>query len=851
MLRVSVSLYLRNKVPLKSKNQLFSLEDSIMKLLRTQLALVCGLVLLSGAANVAFGAAPVNDNCDKAKAVGDVTDLAFDTTNATHDGPGYYINSPNIWYCYTATCNGCATVSLAGSSFDTKLAVYDGCACYPASEDLIKTNDDYDGQQSQSTFPVKAGNQYLIEVGGFNPTVKGQGVISISCNGQTTQPTNDNCINAKQISNVTELPFSTICASFDGPGHYFTSPNLWYRYTAGSTGEVTVSLLGSEFDTALVVYGTGDCYPKLSDLIERNDDFGGFLQSQITFQATAGEDYLFEVLGYNSDETGEGELNVSSEGVEPPGPNNNDDCRNAKQIVEVTNLPFDTTSATLDGPYHCMYSPNLWYCYTASCTGEATVSLAGSSFDTMLAVYEGCAEGGDCESAWDNMIECNDDTASSRQSEIIFDAVAGNQYLIEVGGYGLETGLGLLTVSCEGVTPPPSSKDNCENAKAIEDVKDLPFDTTNATFDGPGICMTSPNIWYCYTATCTGNVTVSLAGSSFDTMLAVYEGCECYPTSSDLIECNDDAGGGYQSGVTFTAVEGDQYLIEVGGYGSTKGQGLLTVSCEGVVLPGKSDLGDAPDSTNNFDTQMSAYPSTHTGLPYSIMANFPTVYNDGSGTGPYGPVHINNTMAAYLGKTITRENEADTGPDEDTYNNLKLNAGISSNRDNGDDAIKLPLSLPNCCWTTIEYEVTVVDPNVDIWVNMWFDWNRDGDWDDVVDCPEGPAPEWAVKNQFLFNLPIGLNKITSPAFLPWHPDNIENIWIRITLSEQPWKTGSDPGVLGNAGSGPKNKYQIGETEDYYIIPDKICSICKDYNGDGVIDMDDLVFFTAEWMENCP
>jgi len=817
-----------------------------MKLFRTKLALICGLVFLFGAANAAFGAAPVNDNCDKAKAVGDVTNLAFDTTSATHDGPGYYINSPNVWYCYTATCNGCATVSLAGSSFDTKLAVYEGCDCYPSQDDLIKTNDDFDGQQSKITFAVKSGSQYLIEVGGFNPTVKGQGIINVSCDNQASQPANDDCSKAQQVGNVTELPFDTTCATFDGPGIYFTSPNIWYRFTATSTGDVTVSLLGSEYDTALVVYGGGNCYPASGDLIDRNDDFGGFLQSQITFRATAGRSYLFEVMGYNSDEVGEGVLTVSSTGAPPA--TNNDGCYHAKAVGDVTDLPFDTTSATQDGPHICMYSPNLWYCYTASCTGEVTVSLEGSSFDTMLAVYDGC----DCdETGSNNMIECNDDTSGARYSEIVFDAVAGNQYLIEVGGYGNETGQGLLSISCEGVTPPPSSKDDCQNAKAIGDVKDLPFSTVNATFDGPGICMTSPNIWYCYTATCTGNVTVSLAGSSFDTMLAVYDGCECYPTSGDLIECNDDAGGGYTSAVTFAAVEGEQYLIEVGGYGSGKGEGLLTVSCQGVVPSGKTDLGDAPDSTNNFGTQMSAYPSTHTGLPYSIMAHFPTVYNDGSGTGPYGPVHINNTMVAYLGKTITRETEADTGPDEDTYNNLKLNAGISSNRDNGDDAIKLPLSLPNCCWTTIEYEVTVVDPSVDIWVNMWFDWNRDGDWDDVVNCPEGPAPEWAVKNQFLFNLPVGLNKITSPAILPWHPDNVDDIWIRITLSEQPWKTGSDPGVAGNAGSGPKNKYQIGETEDYYFVPDKTCSICKDYNGDGVIDMDDLVFFTAEWMENCP
>jgi len=818
-----------------------------MKWFRSNLVFVCGLVLLFGAANVAFGASPLNDDCSKSKAVGDVTNLAFDTTNATHDGPGHYINSPNIWYCYTATCNGCATISLLGSSFDTKLAVYDGCGCYPGQDDLIKTNDDYNGQQSQITFAVKAGSQYLIEVGGFSPTVKGQGVISISCDDQSAQPINDDCITAKKVGNVEDLPFDTRCATFDGPGHFFTSPNLWYLYTAGGTGDVTVSLLFSEFDTALVVYDTGDCYPKVGDIIERNDDFGGFLQSQITFTATAGHDYLFEVMGYNSDEAGEGVLNITSE-IEPPPSDLGDDLAHPQPVGDVTNLPFDTTSATQDGPHHCMYSPNLWYCYTATCTGEVTVSLAGSSYDTMLAAWEGC--GPDLE--YDDMIECNDDFGGNRQSQVVFDAVAGNQYLIEVGGYDNLTGLGLLSISCEGVTPPPSSKDDCDNAKAISDIKDLAFDTTDATFDGPGLCMTSPNIWYCYTATCTGNVTVSLAGSSFDTMLAVYDGCECYPASGDLIECNDDAGAGYQSAVTFAAIAGNQYLIEVGGYGSEAGEGLLTVSCTGVVLPDKKDLGDAPDSTNNYNNRyMDAYPPNHTGLPYSIKANFPTVYDDSSGTGPYGPLHLNNEMVAYLGKTITRENEADIGPDEDGRNNLKLDVGSAPNHDNGDDAIKPPVSLPNCCWTTLDYEVTVVDPNVDLWVNIWCDWNRDGDWDDVVDCPEGPAPEWAVQNQYLFNLPTGLNTITSTAFLPWHPEDVENLWIRITLSERPWKTGSNPGELGNAGSGPQEKYLIGETEDYYVIPDMECPICKDHNGDGVIDMDDLVFYTAEWLDKCP
>jgi hypothetical protein len=831
-------------VGLKYK-QINVVEALIMERFRLNLLIFCGIVFFT--ANIATGTGvitPPNDDCANAKPVGNVTNLAFDTTNATFDGPGLYIRSPNLWYCYTATCTGCATVSLRGSSFDTKIAVYRGCDCNPESEDLMRRNDDFYGHQSQVTFPAIKNNQYLIEVGGFNNTVKGQGMITISCDPQSSPPANDDCVNARWISNVTELPFSTICASFDGPGYYYSSPNLWYRYMATSTDEVTVSLLGSDYDTALAVYDTGDCYPKREDLIERNDDFGGLVQSAITFDAVASRTYLFEVLGYNTDEVGEGVITVSSTGGQPPS-TNNDDCQNAKPISEVTDLHFDTTTATPDGSHLCMNSSNLWYCYTASCTGEATVSLAGSSYDTMLAVYDGC----ECYPAQNDLIECNDDTDGSRQSEITFDAIAGNQYLIEVGGYGLEAGSGVLNVSCDGIQPPPSSKDDCQNAKPVGDVKNMAFTTADATFDGPGLCMTGPNIWYCYTATCSGNVTVNLAGSSYDTMLAVYDGCQCYPSANDLIECNDDAGNSYQSEVTFAANIGDRYLIEIGGYGNEKGAGLLTISCEGVVVQNKPDLGDAPDSTNHSHVAMRAYAAQ--GSSPAVQANYPTVYNDGSGTGPFGPVHLNAQVVAYLGNKITRETEADTGTDEDGVNNIRPSSN-TPDRDQGDDGVVFPLNMPNCRYTTIDYVVNVIDPDADLWLNVWLDWNRDGDWDDTLDCPRGHVPEWAVQNQYLFNLHDGLNQITSPAFLSWHPDNgRKEIWMRITLSGQPWRTGSNPGAKGNAGSGPEGKYAIGETEDYKFTPDVSASICEDYNDDGVIDLDDLATYTSEWLENCP
>ena len=527
------------------------------------------------------------------------------------------------------------------------------------------------------------------------------------------------------------------------------------------------------------------------------------------------------------------------------GPHN-DNCDEADPVGDVTNLQFDTGEATFDGPGLCMTGPNIWYCYTASCTGNVTVSLLGSSFDTMLAVYDGCG----CDPTSDDLIECNDDSIGY-QSQVTFFATIGQQYLIEVGGYDSEAGQGVLNISCSSWSGHPSPpNDNCYEADSIGDVTDLSFNTRGATFDGPGLCMTSPNIWYCYTASCTGDVTVSLAGSGFDTKLAVYDGCGCDPTEDDLIECNDDSGYDTTSILTFAAIAGRRYLIEIGGYDSETGHGVLDIGCGGLMSSGTADLGDAPDSSNNSGIGMTAYSS-----PASIQANYPTVFNDGSGAGPYGPVHLNSLAVAYLGEAITGETEADTGADDDGSNNIRPLADSSDN-DGGDDGVVLPLNLPDCGWGTIDYTVTVVSPGTDLWVNVWLDFNRDGDWDDTIVCPRGPARERAVQNQYLYDLPAGVNHITTPAFLSAHPkDGQKKIWMRITLSEQPWKGGSDPGEKGNGGSGPQAGYRIGETEDYYVTPETAdeagCALCRDFNGDGVIDIDDLAAFTAEWLANCP
>jgi len=153
----------------------------------------------------------------------------------------------------------------------------------------------------------------------------------------------------------------------------------------------------------------------------------------------------------------------------------------------------------------------------------------------------------------------------------------------------LEISIGSKIYYFKDILLVPCNNDSCENAMPVGNVTNLAYDTSNATFDGPGHCMDTPNLWYRYTATKTGPVTVTLEGDSYlvDPKLAIYDGASCYPAFDALIECNDDRypdTGIWDSQITFTATEGRQYLIEVGSRADDEGgPGTMTIADSGAI----------------------------------------------------------------------------------------------------------------------------------------------------------------------------------------------------------------------------------------------------------------------------
>jgi len=111
--------------------------------------------------------------------------------------------------------------------------------------------------------------------------------------------------------------------------------------------------------------------------------------------------------------------------------------------------------------------------------------------------------------------------------------------------------------------------------------------------------------------------------------------------------------------------------------------------------------------------------------------------------------------------------------------------------------------------------------DIDIWIdagqavggfmNILFDWNRDGDWTDVVQCQGSPVSEHVLVN---FPVPPGFVGPASAMVPPPPPIQVGPIggyiWARFTLTEQPVHMPWD-------GSGA---FADGETEDYllYVAP---------------------------------
>ncbi|MBL8756939.1 MAG: hypothetical protein JNK35_00750, partial [Phycisphaerae bacterium] len=136
-------------------------------------------------------------------------------------------------------------------------------------------------------------------------------ILAVTAGGAAA-PANDTCATATPITEGTYTGSTGGAVGLEGASCGFADgADVWYRYTASTTGMARVSLCGSGFDTTVAVF-SGSC-GALGEFIACNDNFCD-LSSRVDFSVVQGQQYLIRVAGTNADR-GAFSMTVSS----PPG----------------------------------------------------------------------------------------------------------------------------------------------------------------------------------------------------------------------------------------------------------------------------------------------------------------------------------------------------------------------------------------------------------------------------------------------------------------------------------------------------------------------------------------------------
>jgi hypothetical protein len=411
----------------------------------------------SGTTEVGPLAVPPNDNFP-GLIVGALayTDGPRDTTSATGEAgePSEATCSVgtlnSIWYSFTANFDGTMVVDTIGSNYDTTLSVYTGAAV--GSLTFVGCNDDWSGLQSRVSVSISAGTTYRFQVDGYGAN-GGNAQINIALPHD----------NFADRGVVTALPFTdgssppytvdtTTATTEDGepvpPCGFNVGRTVWYSFTPGSDGDLTVDTYSSAYDTVLAAYTGSDLGTLVN--VACSDD-ATFLrtftyQSRMSFSVTAGTTYQIQAGGYYG-AGGPLVLHIS-------GPQN-DNTYNETDIW-VLNAAFerDTRLATDQAgePQPCGgIGGATWYTYTTGGSGEGLfASTFYSNYDTVLAVYvdlNGVGAGGVSGPNPAAVVGCNDDylyppnpAPITWRSGLVFSAFANTTYWFQVGGFGGEKG---------------------------------------------------------------------------------------------------------------------------------------------------------------------------------------------------------------------------------------------------------------------------------------------------------------------------------------------------------------------------------------------------------------------------
>jgi subtilisin len=284
--------------------------------------------------------APTNDDFADAQQIGDGTHFTKGGHNvlATREEPsepdhlpdvGGLVGEGSVWYAWTAPETGQVTINTCVSDFDTILNVYTGDS-FDAPLNPTAANDDncptsyvFNPSGSKVTFDVTEGTSYKIAVSSYYAASDYRGSFTLGVD--YARPANDAFANAQEIGGTAATADGTNIGATRQtgepdhlPGSTLSSgeESVWYRWTAPSSGQVTLDTCASDFGALLALY-TGGTVNALSPVPASSDACEGSGGRKLLFEAVAGTTYRIAVFSGFASGRGEFALDLDQD-LTPP-----------------------------------------------------------------------------------------------------------------------------------------------------------------------------------------------------------------------------------------------------------------------------------------------------------------------------------------------------------------------------------------------------------------------------------------------------------------------------------------------------------------------------------------------------
>ena len=258
---------------------------------------------------------------------------------------------------------------------------------------------------------------------------------------------------------------------------------------------------------------------------------------------------------------------------------------NLNAALTIKTLPYTHQQDTVDASNEAdevtprcstVAENSVWYQYTPTSNQDVVVDTLGSSYDTVLSVWQG-------ENHPLTQLGCNDESSNMPQSQVRVHLEKNITYYLNVSGYVGDTGI--LILNAKSV----SKLTNDNLAKAIKVVPDTDlFYSHTQSVEGAGIesgealasCAqreVSGTVWYKYTPHTqqpTQQVVFNTIGSDYNTVLSVWSSNN---NSLTEIACNDDNAMSQSQLAVELEPQKDYYISVATAQGSTtsKSTGLL------------------------------------------------------------------------------------------------------------------------------------------------------------------------------------------------------------------------------------------------------------------------------------